>query len=356
MADKLIIVKIGTKTLVDEKGQIKDATITNVLEVVKERMEIGEKIIIVTSGAVAAGRAVLGKKDADRSVAAGIGQTHLLSHYLNCARPLGLHISEMLISRPHLVRRNQFLQLQEKINKVFSYEKVVPVVNENDFLVAGSDWSFGDNDSLAAALAISFKAEKLIILSHVDGLYTADPTKDKTAELIDVVDNVNAELMKCCSTESSDVGCGGMISKLRTARICTAVGIEVQIINGAEKTQIERAFQGERVGTTILPRGAKDSIKNRERWILSAKSSTASIEVDDGAVDALRRGKSLLAVGVKKIFGDFENGEIVEIVNHKQEGIAFGLVDINSKELKQKPFAKQSGAQVMHADNIVVFG
>lgn len=356
MDDKLIIVKIGTKTLVDENGQIKDTIISNVLETIKERMISGEKIIIVTSGAVAAGRAVLGKKDADRSVAAGIGQTHLLSHYLNCARPLGLHISEMLISRPHLIRRNQFLQLQEKINKVFSYEKIVPVVNENDFLVAGSDWSFGDNDSLAAALAISFNAEKLIILSHVDGLYTADPTKEKTAKLINIVDNVNAELMKHCSTDSSDVGRGGMISKLRTARICTAVGIEVQIINGAERVQLERAFKGEVVGTKVLPRGVKGSIKNRERWILSAKSSTASIEVDGGAVDALRRGKSLLAVGIKKIFGDFENGEIVEIVNHEQEGIAFGLVDFNSKELKQKSFAEQSGVQVMHANNIVVFG
>jgi glutamate 5-kinase len=325
------------------------------LTAVNQKIKNGEKILIVSSGAVITGRTAFGRKDLERALAAGIGQPRLISHYLAVAKKLDIFILEILLSRPHLVQHKQFLLFQDKINKIFSYDNIIPIVNENDFLVSDDDWSFGDNDGLAAALAVTLKAKKLIILSHVEGLYSADPDKNQNADLINVVEDVNAELMKYCSKETSETGRGGMISKLKTARLCSAMGIETQIINGLVENNLTAALSGENIGTVVLPRRIKKSIKNRDRWILSAKSSAGSIEVDQGAVAALKNGKSLLAVGLKKIYGYFAEREIVEIVNNKKEGVAFGIVDLDSKALEKKSFSEQKDVQVIHADNLVVF-
>jgi len=353
--NRITIIKIGSKTLVDQQGKIRDDFIISLLEAVAERIKKGEKILIVSSGAVVSGRAYYGKKDLERTLAAGIGQAHMISHYLEAAKKIGVQILEILISRPHLVNRKQFLLFQEKINKIFAYDNIIPVVNENDFLVTDDEWSFGDNDGLSAALAITLKAKKLIILSHVEGLYSADPERDKNAYFIKVVENVNAELLKYCSKETSEIGRGGMISKLKTARLCSVAGIETQILNGLGKDNLELALRGEKIGTIILPLQRKNDIKNRDRWILSAKTSAGSMEVDAGALEALKHGKSLLAVGVKKIYGSFETGEIVEILNNKKEGIAMGIVGIDSKTLGKKKFSEQKGIQVVHTDNLMVF-
>lgn len=354
-SNEFLIIKIGTQTLIDDVGKIRDELITDLLAEIKKQLLQGTKILIVSSGAVATGRFIVGDKKLDRNVAASIGQPELFSHFLIGAKKLNMKVSEILLSRPHIVRRQQFLRLQEKIQAIFAIGNIVPIVNENDFLVSDTDWSFGDNDSLAATLAIALKADKLIILSHVEGLYTANPDKDKKAKLISKVEDVNAELMKFCSGDISDVGRGGMISKLKAARLCTAVGIVTQIINGQNNEQVGRALRNEEVGTIFLTRNTNSGIRERDRWILSAKSSAASIEIDEGAEKALRAGKSLLAVGIKKIYGEFEIGEIVEIVNKKKEGVAFGLVDIGSKVLSSRSFGVQKGVQVTHADNIMVF-
>jgi glutamate 5-kinase len=350
-----LIIKIGTQTLIDDTGKIRDELIAGLLVEIKKQLAQGKKILIVSSGAVATGRFIVSNKKLDRNVAASVGQPELFSHFLDSARKLNIKVAEILLSRPHIVRRQQFLHLQEKIQAIFEIGNIVPIVNENDFLVSDTDWSFGDNDSLAATLAIALKADKLIILSHVEGLFTANPDKDEKAKLVSKVEDVNAELMKFCSSDISDAGRGGMISKLKSARLCTAVGIATQIINGQNSEQVGKALRNEESGTVFLPRNTKGGIRERDRWILSAKNSAASIEIDDGAEKALRAGKSLLAVGIKKIYGEFEIGEIVEIVNKKKEGVAFGLVDIGSKILSSRSFGVQKGVQVTHADNIMAF-
>ncbi len=351
--ENITIIKIGSNVLVDELGKIRNEILENILLSVGNKIKQGEKIILVSSGAIAVGKHIF-DEEVDKRLSASLGQMRLMSGYLEIGEKLDLKVSELLLSRPYLVKRELFLQLQKTID-IMLQKNVVPIVNENDALVVGSDWSFGDNDSLASALAIAFSADKLLILSSVDGLYKTDPTKDESAELIKKVENVNAELMKYCSKEISTSGRGGMISKLKTIRLTTAVGIETQIINGLKKEQIVQALNNEEVGTLFSARKMKGEIKNRDRWILAAKSSAASIEVDNGAVGALGAGKSLLAVGIKKIFGEFNKGEIVELVNLKREGIAFGVVDIDSKDLIHDDFKNQKGVQVMHADNIMVF-
>lgn len=353
---KLTIVKIGSNVLVGNIGEAKEETIANVLRTAKQRQALGEKIILVSSGAVAMGRSVFNDKERklNKKIAAGVGQMQLLSVYVKVAKNLDVKLLELLLSRAHLIERNYFLQLQETIEAAFE-KNIIPIVNENDILVSGTEWSFGDNDSLASALAIALGAQRLIILSNVDGLFTANPDDDPNAKKLEVVEDVNAELMKYCSEEGSNLGSGGMISKLKAARLCTAVGIETVIINGNNKTEIERALAGEQAGTRFVQKTNGLNIKNRERWILAAKNTGASIEIDDGALEALRAGKSLLAVGMKRIWGSFEKGELVEVINKVRESVAIGVVDIGSVELKGLKQAEKRGVQVMHADNLMVF-
>ncbi|MFA6486297.1 MAG: glutamate 5-kinase [Candidatus Magasanikbacteria bacterium] len=352
----LTIIKIGSNTLIDGDKTIRQSLIDEILSLVSRRIQNGEKIIIISSGAVALGRAALhdDKRVLSKAVVAGVGQVNLIAGYFESAKKLNLLISDLLITRPHLVDHEQFLKLQETVAGLLG-NNIIPIVNENDALVSGSDWAFGDNDSLAASLAIAFGARRLIILSHVDGLYDGDPAKDPQAKFIPEVKDANAMIMKFCSKDTSALGSGGMVSKLKAARLCAAVGIETRIVNGLLGGALDRALNDESIGTVFIPLPAAQAIKNRDRWILSAKSSAGSIMIDDGAEAALCRGKSLLAVGVKKVYGSFDQKEIVELVNGKKEGIAFGIVDVSSKNLEKVLKSDKTGVQVMHADNIMIY-
>lgn len=352
--NNLVVIKVGSNIIIDEEGKARVVIIEKILQSLKNQLAKGIKIVLVTSGAVALGKKFFVGKEMNKKLAAGIGQMQLMSVYYEAAKNLGLPVMELLLSRPHLRQRQHFLNLQKLLNDAFQ-NNIVPVINENDVLVYGTDWGFIDNDSLASSLAIALNADKLLILSHVDGLFTGDPTKNGKVELIKEVDDVNKELMKLCSVGMADNSRGGMINKLKVIRLCTAVGIKAQIINGLKSDLLNAALAGETVGTTFLARNLEHSVKNRERWILAARTSAGSIVIDNGALTALKNGKSLLAVGIKKIIGEFVSGELVEVVNESLESVAIGLADVSSKDLLQTNFKTQRGVQVMHADNLMVF-
>lgn len=355
--NELTVVKIGSSLLVDETGNFRYEIARTLLQHIKNEQDRGGQVVLVSSGAVALGRAIFKSQNLgtpSREVAASVGQAKLMSEYITIAKEIGIVVGEILLSRPHIVERNFFLRFQENITK-FLDAKILPIVNENDTLVTDTDWSFGDNDTLSASLAISFSAKRYIILSHIEGLFTADPSKDPSAHLISEVQNVNQDLMKYCEETKSAVGRGGMISKMKAARLTTNTGIDTYIISGANPEALPKAFAGEKVGTHCLPRLQSRGIKNRDRWVLVARASTGSIEIDDGAVQALRNGKSLLAVGIINISGVFKVGGSVEVINSKKESVAFGLSDISSAELLETKFSEQKGVQVMHADNIITF-
>lgn len=352
--NKLTIIKIGTSVIIDESKNVRTDVLDSLFKSLKPLIEKGERFIVVASGAVALGRKDTGDWQLEKPLAAGVGQPILMSYFRTPAQRFGLIAAELLLSRPHLVRRGQFLSLQKKINNFLTHPELVLVANENDFLVNGTDWGFGDNDSMSASLAIALSATKLLIVSNIDGLYKDGDINNPQNLLAEVAD-VNAELMKYCAGEKSQLGIGGMISKLKAARLCRAVCIETQIINGLKGDQLQKVLNGEKIGTTFLAHKSCQVIRNRERWILAARSSAASIEVDDGAVQALKNGKSLLAVGIKKIYGSFEVGELVEVVNSSLETVAIGVADIGSDSLSKTDFKEQKGAQVMHTDNVMVF-
>lgn len=352
MKNNITIIKVGSNTVVHENGTLRGEVIHDIVTSLHEIMQSGERVVLVTSGAVRLGRVALGK-DTPATVAASVGQTYLFDAYYQEAKKVDLKLAQFLLTRPYIVTREYFLNLQSTFNSLLD-QGILPIVNENDALVAHTDWSFGDNDSLSAALAISLKAERLIILSHVEGLFDADPSKNKTAKLIHTVRDVNSELLKYCSSEASAGGRGGMLSKLKAARLVTAVGIKTYIVSGLLKGNLSKALHGKEVGTVFLPRKSDDKISNRDRWLLAAKNSAGSIEIDSGAVIALKKGKSLLAVGVKNINGQFNKKEIVEIVDAKRQGVAFGIADYSSSEIKEMIRTKNlKDVQLMHTDNMI---
>lgn len=352
MENIITIVKIGSSVTVNENGIIRTEVVRDILANLQSIIQNGGRIVLVTSGSVRLGRVLLGK-DTTATVAASVGQTHLFDAYYQEAEKAKLKLAQFLLTRPYIVTREYFLNLQTTFNSLLD-QGILPVVNENDALVARTDWSFGDNDSLAAALAISLKAERLVILSHIEGLFNTDPSKDKNAKLIKTVNDVNNELLKHCSPEVSAGGRGGMLSKLKAARLVTAVGIETQIVSGLVEGNLAKALRGEEIGTKFLPRKSDYKISNRDRWLLAAKNSAGSIEIDPGAVTALKKGKSLLAVGVKNLNGVFNKKEIVEIVDKEHQGIAFGIVDYSSSEIKELMRTnKLKDVQLMHTDNMI---
>lgn len=355
MENTITVVKVGSNTIVDDQGNIRNEVIHDIIATLGNVISKGGRAILVTSGAVKLGRVSLGS-DVSAAVAASVGQTVLFDAYLREANANNLKLAQFLLTRPYIVTREHFLNLQSTFNALLD-KKIIPVVNENDALVAHTDWSFGDNDSLAATLAISFNAQRLIIVSHIEGLFDADPTNDDNAKLIVTVRDVNAELLKYCSPSASSGGRGGMVSKLKAARIATAVGIEVRIISGLKTGNLLQALNNKNVGTLFLPRKSESTISNRDRWLLAAKNSAGSIEIDPGAVQALKNGKSLLAVGVKRVNGQFEKKEIVEIVDSEKQGIAFGIVDYSSKEIAEMlRTSNVRDVRLMHADNMIRIG
>jgi len=352
MKNSITVVKIGSNTIVNEDGTIRTDVIQDVVASLREVMQSGERIVLITSGAVRLGRVLLGK-NTPANVAASVGQARLFDAYYQESEKAGLKLAQFLLTRPYITTREYFLNLQTAFNSLLD-QGILPIVNENDALVTNTNWSFGDNDSLAVVLAISLKAERLIILSHVDGLFDTNPSKNKNAKLIKTVQDVNSELLKYCSTEVSAGGRGGMLSKLKSARLATAVGIKTHIVNGVIRGNLTKALSGEEVGTLFFPRKSNIKISNRDRWLLAAKNSAGSIEVDGGALLALKKGKSLLAVGVKKVNGEFNKKEIVEIVDAENQGIAFGIVDYSSLEIREMLDTRNlKDIQLMHTDNII---
>ena len=350
----LYIIKIGTNTLINQDGSVYHTVLSELFESVKQIKKNGDNVIIVTSGAVRMGRISLKNPSVSKVIAAGVGQPLLFNLYQEVARKNNFKLAELLLTRAYIIKRNSLPLIQKIFGDLFS-EDVIPVVNENDILSGGTDLAFIDNDSLASVLAVTLKAKKLIILSHIDGLMEEDPNLNSKAKLIKEVTKVSDEFLKFCTKEISNGGRGGMLSKLKVARICSAIGIETYIINGTVGGNLLNLIKGESVGTHFYGRNISEKISNKDRWILAAKSSSGSIQIDEGATEALLRGKSLLAVGVKKVYGEFSKDEVIELVDYKRNSIAFGIVDFSRADLEEIINSKEVHDQrIIHSNNLFV--
>lgn len=352
---KRIIVKIGTHTLIDKNGAVDPIIIAKFAKEIKNLQKNNCEIIVVSSGAVAEGRFLhRGKNDLTKRVLASIGQAKLTAIYVEEFSKESLLIGQILLGKNDILDKITYNVLRETIDNLLQ-SGIIPLINENDALTNGTSSSYKDNDSLAVVVALATGASMVINLSHVDGMYDKDPEKYTDAQLISKVENITKELMRQCDTNLSKQGSGGMIAKLRAMRLASSFGITMVIANGRKENIIERTVAGKNEGTVFLA-NPKASLKNRDRWIVSAKISTGSIKIDAGAAEALKKGKSLLAVGVKKIYGVFESGEVIDVLDMAGDILAIGIVKISYYYLQELLNNKEKiyNQEVIHVDDLII--
>jgi glutamate 5-kinase len=364
-----IIVKAGTNILTSGRDELDDSFIDNLVSQISDLSSSGREMLLVSSGAVAAGRGVmrnLAKSSVlpDRQVLAAVGQGRLMHLYEQAFATHGIPTAQALLSRRDVNDRLGYLNLRNTLLSLLN-NGVVPVINEND-VVAVEELEgevFGDNDTLSALVANLIDADLLVILGSVEGMYTKDPNIFTDAELIPVVEKIDDKLNEYAGPSSDSRGRGGMVTKIEAARLATASGVDVVIADGTMDSVVFRLSNGERIGTLFKTSVSK--LESRKRWMLSGVSNKGNIRIDKGAVSALRSSKtSLLPAGVLSCFGRFERGDIVYIKDEHENNIAAGISNYGSSDLLKIQTLKSDliehilghyyGDEVIHRDNMVM--
>jgi glutamate 5-kinase len=316
---KRVVIKIGTNILTKDEG-IDAGYVGQVAGQVNSLLKMGKQVVIVTSGAIGmgAGQLKLSNKPGDvrmRQACAAIGQPMLMAEYRKGFEQFGVTVAQVLLTAEVLNNRKTYLNLQNSIETLLKLG-VVSVLNENDSIstdeIGGAPstslkTSFGDNDRLSALVASKIDADLLIILTDIDALYDKDPKKYADAKPIDTVFEITEEIIKSAGGKGSKFSAGGMKSKIEAAKIASNAGCKIVLANGRAENVIERIIAGETIGTLFLP---KRKLSNRERWILNS-TPAGKINIDDGAIRAIKNKKSLLPSGIKSIEGTFEAGEVI---------------------------------------------
>ncbi len=362
-----IVIKVGSAVLTSSEQGLNQSRIDRLAADIAVIMAQGREIILVSSGAIAAGLAKMGLKKTKgmplslKQAAAAVGQSRLMWMYEKTFDTHGQKVAQVLLTREDLSNRARFLNARNTIQTLLDH-KVIPIINEND-TVSVDEIKFGDNDNLSGMVAHLADADLLIILSDIDGLYTADPKLDASAELVPLVEKITADIERCAGGSHSSVGTGGMCSKIMTAKKVGVYGVPMAIVNGRTTGVLQELFEGNEVGTLFLPRAEKQD--SRKHWIAYTTCSSGRVIVDDGGRDALTdKGKSLLPGGVVMVEGNFKVGDCVTCVDQKGRAFARGLVKYSSadldriKGLKTSQIAPVLGHkdydEVIHRDDLVI--
>ncbi|HWJ02109.1 MAG TPA: glutamate 5-kinase [Verrucomicrobiae bacterium] len=363
---KRLVIKIGSSSLNHPNGGICHVSLAMFVAEIARLREQGIQVIIVSSGAVAAGMGILGLRNRPKTVSekqatAAVGQGYLIQRYNEELSRYGLIGAQVLLTRADLGLRERYCNARNTLESLLRNE-VVPIVNEND-TVAVEELCFGDNDKLSALVAGIVDAQLLAIFSDIDGLYTANPRQNPEAELITRVMKVTPEIEGLAAGKGSEIGTGGMLSKLSAAKMVTNFGIGMLILNGGKPEELSKFLFGGQVGTYFEPR--KGRLPSRKRWMGWGGISEGTIQVDEGAKSAIiNEGKSLLPKGVVKIEGNWEKGNLVRIVDAKHEEIARGVVSLSSVELERCKglhseeaavvVGREKACEVIHRDFLTV--
>lgn len=367
--DGLVVVKIGSSTLTDAAGAIDRSFITQLCGQVARLHEEGHPVVVVTSGAAAAGRERLGFTSRPKDIptlqaCAAAGQAALTEVYAAELSKLGLACGQVLLTRRDVVDREGYLNARNTFDRLLELG-VVPVVNEND-TVSVSEFTFGDNDMLGAIVSALLGADVYVILSDVEGLYTADPGVDASAELIRKVEVIDPDVARMAGGAGSDVGTGGMASKVRAARAMLTAGIPTIVCHGRRQNVLVDAVHGEDVGTRFANEDGPTHGTGRKLWIGLAEIPRGVVTVDDGACKALLAdGASLLPVGVCATSGTYAEGDVVSIQDRTGLEIARGVTRFASDDmarirgLKLDVIARflphKAGQPAVHRDELLVF-
>lgn len=334
---KRLVVKIGSSLLVDDNGQMRKAWLQTVCDDVAAQISAGQKVIIVSSGAIALGARrlglVKGGRDslADAQAAAAVGQMMLSGLWSRLLAKHGLLAAQMLLTLDDMESRRRYLNATTTLEKLVEIG-AVPVINENDS-VATEEIRFGDNDRLAASVAQAVQANGLVLISDVDGLYTANPSNDPDAKHIPHVENIDSDINALADDgKGSSMGTGGMSSKIAAARMATQAGIRTAIVSGRHDNPLRR-LTNENAGTLFAPRQGAGAA--RKTWLAARKSVAGTLMIDTGAVRALRQGASLLAAGIVEVEGDFHRGDLVTIQTLEGETLAQGLIEYDATSVRR---------------------
>ena len=313
---RTLVVKIGTNVLSRPDDSLDVDRLRNLAEQIHAVRQTGRQVVIVTSGAVGAGMGLLGLKERPKDLphlqaAAATGQAHLIRLYDDCLRPHGYHAAQLLLTASDFKDRTRYLNVRNTLHTLFEYG-AVPIFNEND-TISTAEIKFGDNDHLAAMVTHLLHEPLLVILSVVDGLYDGDPALP-TSRKMSLIDRWDSELLDCTVASGSTRGTGGMRSKLLAVRKATAVGENVIITDGTRPNVLMDILAGQEVGTLFLAEGA--NVPAWKRWIGYTVNPKGRFTVDHGAHRAITEGgRSLLAIGVTQVEGEFIKGECVSIVD-----------------------------------------
>jgi glutamate 5-kinase len=347
---KRIVVKAGSKVLVQSTGRPDSRRLKLLVDELAQFQNNGGEVAFVSSGAIGAGLAALGRKTRpmaipDLQMAAAVGQTRLMSLYDNLFGNNKCNIGQVLLTHDALKHRERHLNARNTLLNLIA-NRIVPVINEND-AISTEEIQFGDNDVLAALVAILVDADALILLSTTDGLRDGK-------RRVSYIEEVDDDILSLVADKQDHLSTGGMASKLESAQIAAHNGIPVVIANGRKTGVLTRIFQGLDEGTLLFPKAG--NISKRKRWIAFFNRAEGYITVDDGAAKAIGKGKSLLPVGIRAIAGDFKIGAMVNIQSEDSTHIARGLVEYSSTTIDSMKGQKTSGkgGEVIHSDNMVI--
>ncbi|PNQ03752.1 glutamate 5-kinase [Sphingobium sp. SA916] len=328
-----LVIKIGSALLVDPEGEVRESWLRTLVADIAARKAAGQQIIIVSSGAIALGARRLklpkGGRGSleDAQAAAATGQIALSQCWASLLHERGITAAQMLVTLDDLENRRRYLNASATLERLMALD-VVPVVNENDS-VATAEIRFGDNDRLAARIGQAARADAVVLLSDVDGLYTANPHVDADAMLIETIERIDARIAGMADGGSaSGMGSGGMTSKIEAARIATGAGAHLAIISGKVDSPLSHWTDGGK-GSIFLAAQARGA---RKGWLAGRLTVRGRIVVDAGAEAALGRGNSLLPAGVARVDGIFARGDVVDILAEDGRVIARGLIEYDSEE------------------------
>jgi glutamate 5-kinase len=362
-----IVVKLGTSTLTAGTSQLSLPRMVDLVRQIAQLNDAGCEVILVSSGAIAAGRERLNDPQLSKDIPAkqmlaAVGQPRLMTLYEQLFALYGVIVAQVLLTRSDLSDRRRYLNARNTLSALLA-QGVIPIINEND-TVATEEIRVGDNDNLSALVSNLVDAELLILLTDQPGLFTADPRLDPNAQLVSSVaeSEIPAPLWQAAGGSANGLGTGGMVTKLQAADLARRSGATVIIARGSDPDIINRLASGEKAGTHFMPTASL--VESRKRYILTGSRATGRIEIDRGAVHALRGGGSLLPVGITCVEGKFERGDTVQVTDPEGQEVARGMVNYAAHQLESIRGRKSEdiskilgfgyGEEVIHRNNLVL--
>lgn len=364
---KRIVIKVGTSTITYANGKRNFSQIDRLAREISDLQNQGKEMILVTSGAVAVGVDRMGlpgkpKTIPGKQAAAAVGQGVLMHTYEKFFADYGQIVAQVLITKTEAIDRHRYTNTRNTFMELMR-QRVIPIVNEND-VVALDELKIGDNDNMSALVAGIVDADLVIILSDVDGLYTANPQTHPDAVIVPEVAEITPEIEASAGGVGSARGTGGMATKIQAAKAATSSGIHLVIASGTEKNAITRVLQGEELGTLFVSR--ENRLQFRKRWLAFGANIAGSIVVDEGCAKAIRKagGCSILPAGVFAVQGEFLPGSTVSVIDKDAHELARGLVHYSSAELEQikgcnsgeiaNILGHKNFDEVIHRDDLVI--